>query len=145
MIREVGGYPYSATTPIPHGKHGTRIPSRMPPRSAPIEGFTTATPQQMLAEIKKAAKVTVAGPVSGPGWTGTRYAFSKTTPAAKEQTLRGTVDVDKQGRARALVLTIGLTERYQVTGETRFLTFSDFGAPVTVIPPPADQTFSRPC
>jgi len=147
MIRTVGRYRYDYYAVPMHGKHWARIPAACPGRAAPIGGFTTATPQQMLAEIKKAAKVTVAGPVSGPGWTGTRYAFSKTTPAAKRKLeLRGTVDVDKQGRARALVLTIGLTSATQVTGETRFLTFSDFGAPVTVIPPPADQTFSsHPC
>jgi hypothetical protein len=147
MIRTVGRYRYDYYADVPvHDKHWARTPVACPGQAATIGGFTTATPQQMLAEIKKAAKVTVAGPISGPGWTGTRYAFSKTTPAAKmKQTLRGTVDVDKQGRARALVLTIGLTGATQVTGETRFLTFSDFGAPVTVIPPPADQTFSRPC
>jgi hypothetical protein len=147
MIRTVGRYRYDYYADVPvHGKHWARTPVTCPGQAAPIGGFTTATPQQMLAEIKKAAKVTVAGPVSGPGWTGTRYAFSKTTPAAKKKlTLRGTVDVDKQGQARALVLTIRLTGATQVTGETRFLTFSDFGAPVTVIPPPADQTFSRPC
>jgi hypothetical protein len=147
MIRTVGRYRYYYYADVPvHDKHWARTPVTCPGQAAPIGGFTTATPQQMLAEIKKAAKVTVAGPVSGPGWTGTRYAFSKTTPAAKKKLkLRGTVDVDKQGRARALVLTIGLTGATQVTGETRFLTFSDFGAPVTVIPPPADQTFSRPC
>ena len=146
MIRTVGRYLYYYYADR-HGKHWARIPAACPGQAAATGGFTTATPQKMLAEIKKAARVTVAGPVSGPGWTGTRYAFSKTTPAAKmKQTLRGTVDVDKQGRARALVLTIGLTGATQVTGETRFLTFSDFGAPVTVIPPPADQTFSsHPC
>ena len=147
MIRTVGRYRYHYLAVPVHGKHWVRIPVACPGQAAPIGGFTTATPQQMLAEIKKAAKVTVAGPVSGPGWTGTRYAFSKTTPAAKRKLkLSGTVDVDKQGRARALVLTIGLTGATQVAGETRFLTFSDFGAPVTVIPPPADQTFSSyPC
>jgi hypothetical protein len=145
--RTVGRYRYDYYAVPMHGKHWARIPATCPGQAAPIGGFTTATPQQMLAEIKKAAKVTVAGPVSGPGWTGTQYAFSKTTPAAKKKLkLRGTVDVDKQGRARALVLTIGLTSATFASGETRFLTFSDFGAPVTVIPPPADQTFSSyPC
>lgn len=146
MTRTVGRYRYDYYADR-HGKHWARIPAACPGQAAPIGGFTTATPQQMLAEIKKAAKVTVAGPVSGPGWTGTRYAFSKTTPAAKKKLkLRGTVDVDKQGRARALVLTIRLTGATFASGLTQFLTFSDFGAPVTVIPPPADQTFSsHPC
>jgi hypothetical protein len=146
VTRTVGRYRYGYIAVPMHGKHWVRIPVACPGQAAPANGFTTATPQQMLAEIKKAAKVTVAGPVSGPGWTGTQYAFSKTTPAAKnKQKLRGTVNVDKQGRARALVLTIALTGARQVSGETQFLTFSDFGTPVTVIPPPADQTFSRPC
>ena len=69
----------SATSPIPcTASTGHRMPTACPGQPPAINGFTTATPQQMLAEIKKAAKVTVAGPVSGPGWTGTRYAFSKT-------------------------------------------------------------------
>jgi hypothetical protein len=96
----------------------------------------------MLAEIKKAYKVTVAGAAAGPGWTGTRYAFS-TSPGAAVQ-LSGTVTVDRQGRARALVLTTRLPSAVNVFVTTQVLTFSDFGAQVTVTPPPADQTFSEP-
>jgi hypothetical protein len=109
VSREVGGYRY-IYSPGPvaghRGKHWLRIPAASIVNLPSTGGFTTATPQQMLAEIKKAATVTVAGPASGPGWTGTRYAFSATL--------------------------------------THVLTFSDFGAPVTVTPPPADQTFSGP-
>ena len=60
----------------------------------------------MLSQIKNAGKVTVIGPVSGPGWIGTRYAFASTLA---EDALSGTVDVDRQGRARALVLTMRFT------------------------------------
>lgn len=81
----------------------------------------------------------MAGPASGPGWTGTRYAFSGSPGAGIE--LSGTVNVDQQGQARALVLTIRLTSAINVFVMTQDLTFSDFGAPVTVTPPPADQTF----
>jgi hypothetical protein len=92
----------------------------------------------MLAAIKEAAKVTVAGPASGPGWTGTRYAFSATRTGTKTS---GTVTVDRQGRTRALVLTQRTPSAVNVLVETQVLTFSDFGAPVTVTPPPADQTW----
>lgn len=81
----------------------------------------------------------MAGPASGPGWTGTRYAFSGSPGAGIE--LSGTVNVDQQGQARALVLTIRLASAINVFVMTQDLTFSDFGAPVTVTPPPADQTF----
>ena len=107
-----------------------------------VNGFTTATPQQMLAEIKEAATVTVAGPASGPGWTGTRYAFSATLRTGT--TLSGTVTVDRQGRTRALVLTQRMPGPPSVFVMTQVLTFSDFGAPVTVTPPPADQTYPLP-
>jgi hypothetical protein len=134
--REVGGYAYLYGTEGVGGRHWTRMPTGRIVQLPSINGFTAATPQQMLAEIKKASKVTVAGPASGPGWTGTRYAFSASPgPGMK---LSGTVDVDQQGRARALVLTIRLTSLNTFV-LTQVLTFSDFGAPVTVTPPPADQ------
>jgi hypothetical protein len=142
--REVGGYTYLyIADPVGHpGRHWERIPTASLGRLPSINGFTAATPQQMLAEIKKAGKVTVAGPASGPGWTGTRYAFSGSPGTGIK--LSGTVNVDQQGRARALVLTMRLTSAINVFVTTQVLTFSDFGTPVTVTPPPADQTFSGP-
>jgi hypothetical protein len=73
---------------------------------------------------------------------GTRYAFAS-SPGARRG-LSGTVDVDRQGRARALVLTIRSTSRINVFVMAQVLPFSGFGAPVTVTPPPADQTYSGP-
>ena len=142
--RVVGGYTYLYVPhPVDHpGRHWARIPTASLGQLPSIDAFTTATPQQMLAEIKKADKVTVAGPASGPGWTGTRYAFSG--GPGGEIKLSGTVSVDQQGRARVLVLAIRLTSAINVFVTTQVLTFSDFGAPVTVTPPPADQTFSGP-
>src|SRR5215469_9565311 len=153
--RKIGSYTYIyIPDPADHpGKHWERIPTACKvsvpigkPRSYPsvFNGFTFATPQQMLSEIKQAAKVTVAGPASGPGWTGTRYVFSGKTLLPVR--ISGTVDVDQQGRARSLALTIRLRSAVNVFVMTQVLTFSDFGAPVTVTPPPADQTFpGRPC
>jgi hypothetical protein len=144
--REVGGYTYLY---IPHpaghpGRHWVRIPTASLGHLPSIGGFIAATPQQMLAEIKKAGQVTVAGPAAGPGWTGTRYAFSGSPGPGSGIKISGTVTVDRQGRARALVLTTRLTSAVNVFVMTQVLTFSDFGAPVTVTPPPADQTFSGP-
>jgi hypothetical protein len=145
--RVVGGYTYQhmpfAVTHYP-GRRWARMPYILPTPAAGacINCVTAATPQQMLADLEKADKVTAIGPASGPGWTGTRYAFSG--PQSADISVTGTVDVDQQGRARALILTMRLTAtgvRDRVYVTTQALTFSDFGAPVIVTAPPADQTF----
>jgi hypothetical protein len=141
--REVGGreYIYIAHPDYQPDKHWRLVPiNRDPGMSSAYHDFTAATPQQMLAQIKKVNKITVIGPASGPGWTGTRYAFSATQdPDVK---LSGTVTVDKQGRARALILASRQTTAGNiVTVITETLTFSDFGIPVTVTAPPADQIY----
>jgi hypothetical protein len=140
----VGTYTYLfIPDPAGHpGKHWQQIRTASRARLPSINGFITATPQQMLAVISKAGQVTVAGAASGPGWTGTQYAFSA-SPAAGIK-LSGTVTVDRHGRARALVLTTRLTSAGDVLVMTQILTFSGFGAPVTVTPPPADQTYPGP-
>jgi hypothetical protein len=140
-FRQVGRYIYLHFAALAgyHGKRWQRFPAAsLGFGQGSINGFyVTVTPQQMLTLIKKAYKVTVIGPVSGPGWTGTRYAFASSQAALFR--LSGTVDVDRQGRARALALTMRSGAIYHdVT--TRVVTFSDFGAAVTVTPPPADQT-----
>jgi hypothetical protein len=145
-VLEVGGYTYFYTpvTTGTHGKHWQRFltASLPPPPCCAVNGFTSAAPQQMLAAVKQAAEVTVAGPASGPGWTGTRYAYSATL---RDRTkLTGTVTVDREGRTRALALTQRDPGAVNVLVETQVLTFSRFGAPVTVTPPPADQTYSGP-
>jgi uncharacterized protein involved in tolerance to divalent cations len=143
--REVGGYTYLYIPyPVDHpGKHWERTPTRAIGNLPSINSFIAATPQQMLSRIKQADKVTVAGSASGPGWTGTRYAFSSGSPGVGDK-ISGTVDVDRQGRARALALTVRSTSAINVFVTTQVLTFSDFGARVTVTPPPADQTFRQP-
>jgi hypothetical protein len=148
--REVGGYLYLYFAHPANGRHWGRAPITSPGLQRPAANVITfAAPRQMLSEIKKADKVTVAGPASGPGWTGTRYAFSGSEASgsgrpAQRNTISGTVDVDQQGRARVLALTIRSTSSVNVLVQTQVLTFSDFGAPVAVTPPPADQTFPMP-
>ena len=136
--RQVGRYTYHYFTALAgHAvKHWQRFPAASPGWG--VDDCTvTATPQQILSLIKKAYKVTVIGPVSGPGWIGTRYAVASRQAAGLR--LSGTVEVDRQGRARALVLTMRSGPIYHSV-MTQVLTFSDFGTPVTVTPPPADQT-----
>jgi len=140
--REVGGYAYEHFTNAigRSGKHWERTPL-----TAQLPGwFANASPEQILSEIKQANKVTVVGPVSGPGWTGTRYAI--TGPQSASLSISGTVDVDTQGRARTFVLTMWGTATVTkvVFVNTLALTFSDFGAPMKVTPPPADQVFPYP-
>jgi hypothetical protein len=134
-MREVGGYLYLNLLP---GTKWDRVPAASFDRPWPpnLNGSATgATPQQMLSAIEKADKVTVAGSASGPGWTGTRYTIS--SRVSSTYTISGTLDVDQQGRARVLDLT---TRWGPSLGVVQDLTFSDFGAQVTVTPPPADQT-----
>jgi hypothetical protein len=141
---EVGGYRYQYFISVSGhpGEHWWRRPVTPPgsPARTSVNGFIDAPPQQMLAQIQKADKVTVVGPASGPGWSGTRYAFS--SGQGEGLRLSGTVDVDQQGRVRVLALTVQQGTSGNVFVITQVLTFSDFGAPVTVTPPPADQTFS---
>ncbi|MDQ2815685.1 MAG: hypothetical protein M3Z75_28535 [Actinomycetota bacterium] len=156
---EVGGYSYLYLANIAGhpGKHWQRWRQPFLPQPLIDTGTVrviTLTPQQVLSQLKRLTKVSVTGPVSGPGWTGTRYAFAYGSTRLR---FSGTVDVDQQGRARALTLTSrctgfhtpaatpqGIPGYIPPFAETQSLTFSDFGAPVIVTPPPADQTITVP-
>jgi hypothetical protein len=81
------------------------------------------------------------GFVSGPGWTGTRYTFTASL-AEGRASVRGTVDVDQQGRVRRMTTTT--EERGQAGGKASFttvrsITFGSFGGPVRVTTPPASE------
>jgi hypothetical protein len=96
-------------------------------------------PGALLALLKSAGTVTDEGPASGPGWTGTRYGFTVATPK-DAQTATGTVYVDSQGEVRRLltIITLQIGGGYHATS-TEDISFSDFGAPVSVTAPPASQ------
>jgi hypothetical protein len=84
-----------------------------------------------------------AGPVSGPGWSGTKYTFTTLIGGGREA-VSGTAWVDQQGLVRRL-LTVTTEKGLQATDKTllttdRDITFGDFGAPVRVAAPPASQT-----
>jgi hypothetical protein len=139
-VREVGGYTYDllAGPAAGHadGKPWVRFPAGFSPGLDFVGIDILRTARQLLAEIKKEATVTVAGPASGPGWTGTRYAYSN-----PEYGFSGTVTVDQQGRVRAMTGTIQAPVTSGTVVQDQILTFSDFGAPVTVTPPPPSQTY----
>jgi hypothetical protein len=91
--------------------------------------------------LRSASDLKFTGEVSGSGWTGTQYTFS----APKIGVLSVAIAVDKRGRLRYLRTTMpGSTQRTGTStmttpSEQSSMTFSDFGVPVSVTPPPASE------
>jgi hypothetical protein len=144
QIRFTGSYVYTQQAP----GSGFRKPwnkSPVPPAAAAMPGYDVygfatdqpVSPAELSWVLRSAATVRQVGSASGPGWTGTRYAFTARFPAARES-VTGTVDIDQQGRVRRLVtITTQGTLGRLITD--RDLTFGNFGAPVPVTAPPASQ------
>jgi hypothetical protein len=65
------------------------------------------SPQQTLELARSAGDVREVGPVSGDGWTGTRFAFTLTDRYSR---LTGSVDVDGGGMVRRLEFTSTSTD-----------------------------------
>jgi hypothetical protein len=143
------GWEYRRVPPAKdsHGKPWVafRTPSTLPmfaligPLS--VGAADEATPQSLFGLLKAARGVRLAGPASGPGWTGTRYTF--TFPGGQ-----GTVAIDRQGRVRELDFPIMVFQSAAKpsapdTG-TISMTFGDFGVPVTVTAPPASEVYFEP-
>jgi hypothetical protein len=116
---------------------------------AGLGSLAVTSPQNLFALLKSASTVDRQGSTSGDGWTGTSYSFTARTtfgPDGKSQppvTATGTIGVDQQGRVRRLTVaytqpTQAFLPPQQVTVEA---TFSDFGTPVSVSPPPASEVF----
>jgi hypothetical protein len=117
--------------------------------AAGISSLAETNPQNLLAIIKSASTVDSQGSAPGDGWTGTSYAFTgKITFDEAESsqvavTTAGTVAVDQQGRVRRFDAAYtqpaqGSAPPERVSVE---MTFSDFGTPVSVSPPPASEVF----
>jgi hypothetical protein len=153
QVRFIGKYVYTRIFHGP-GLGAMREPwdkAPVPPSGASalpvgdLYGFVSdwpISPDELRGVLwRSAATVRDAGPASGPGWTGTRYAF--TVRLSPRSSLSGIAYVDKQGRTRRLVTTT--TQQRGITAY-RNLTFGDFGAPVAVAVPPASQVqyTSRP-
>jgi hypothetical protein len=99
------------------------------------------SPAELLGVLRSAAAVRYVGPASGPGWTGSKYAFTAHPAGSPAVTVAGTVDVDQQGRVRSLDTITSMRTRYRNPArmETEDLTFGGFGGPVQVTAPPASQ------
>jgi hypothetical protein len=170
QVRFVGGYVYTyvrdTTGAAPsHGKSWVKTtepsfstPARLAAWLSSPAGLPLTAPQDLLGLLESATQVRETGTVSGPGWTGTGYAFSAAIAlgASKKFTIdiRGTVGVDRRGWVRRLDTTI--TEHVppstvQPPGvhltaiiTTVQVTLGDFGLPVSVTAPPASDVFTPP-
>ncbi|MEU8383282.1 hypothetical protein [Streptosporangium sp. NPDC048865] len=119
---------------------------RSAPQAVALVKLAPLDPQAALRRLRSATDVREDGPASGQGWTGRRFTFSLEDtgePGFKEAVgtsveITGVVNVDDQGRVRRLEVTFG------DTGQRNVLDFEDFGTPVTVTAPPADQVERLP-
>jgi hypothetical protein len=170
QVRFVGGHMYAqvGASPLSHGKPWVETPTPPPPfdgRSGIAETFNGSEiaegfygnepidPAVLLGLLKSAGSVRAAGPVSGPGWTGTKYVFTIQPPKATAATYAtsGIVYVDNQGRVRRLMTIFTWSEPVSPqTGNhvahtythSFDVTFGDFGVPVSVTAPPASQVYN---
>ena len=151
-VRFIGKYVYTwASSGTGLGKPWNKAPAPAPAAdvlpTGDLYGFSSeqpVSPAELLGALRSAATVRDQGSASGPGWTGTSYAF--TARLSARELLSGTVYIDQQGRVRRLVTTTRQGIKLRLTTD-RDLTFSDFGVPVPVAAPPASQvkyTSGRP-
>jgi hypothetical protein len=88
------------------------------------------------------------GPISGPGWTGTKYTFVVSNPkdtGGLVDSITCTIGVDSKGDIRNLTQTTVFATggNASTSGKqiyTADFTFSDFGTRFSVTPPPASET-----
>jgi hypothetical protein len=101
------------------------------------------SPQQALEVPQSATDVREVGPVSGDGWTGTRFAFTLTD---RQWRVTGRVDIDGDGRVRRLEFSSTSTDTaHGVAGTIHWvLTFWDFGIRERVTLPPDSQVYRDP-
>jgi len=154
LVRYVGRNMYLDTLPgskqvLFSNQHESRPWAQFPPGQAlagnALEvagsgpGSAPPNPLTLLGLLKKAGTVTNDGPASGPGWTGTKYRFSVTVG---QSATVGYVDVDGQGRVRRLVADLESgPDKAKWVMASEDVTFSGFGAPVSVSAPPASQVY----
>ncbi|MET8155836.1 hypothetical protein ABZT47_05645 [Sphaerisporangium sp. NPDC005289] len=116
------------------------------PAATALVKLAPQDPQAALQKLRSATDVHEDGTASGTGWTGRRFTFSLkdqkwTGPAGASKEsfdATGSVEVDDQGRVRRLEVT------FSDNGQRDVIDFADFGTPVTVTAPPADQVEQKP-
>ena len=122
------------------------LPREPDPSFDLIRGFSgdePIDPGALLGTLKSAASVQAEGPASGPGWAGTKYAFTERLKYAfPGETVSGTVYVDDQGRVRRMVTNDTWPTGTKGTATNTYdLAFGNFGVRVSVTPPPASQVY----
>ena len=158
QIRYVGANEYTAVSPVsgfgkPRDKSALSAAAAAGMLPGDLYGFVSdepVSPTELDVVLRSAGTVVRrSGPVSGPGWTGTRYTFTASLSGGR-QSVTGTTDVDRQGQVRRMTTTT--EKRHKAGGKpfdtiTRTFTFGSFGAVVRVTAPPASQvkyTSGRP-
>jgi hypothetical protein len=129
----IGGYIYTNISPPKssplYGKRWEKLPLATLPGSqngrfgallSGSPGDQIVNPDDLLAALHSVGQVREIGPASGPGWTGTRYAFTAKLSAITR--LRGTVDVDQQGQVRAIEDTMPIMSPPRFGPEKRTIT-----------------------
>jgi hypothetical protein len=139
---------------------GTRQPNVLIVLAGSPTNPLVSSSHDLLAALRSVGHVRKIGRSSGPGWTGTRYGFTANRVGVKQSgcgldlSLTGTVDVDQQGRVRAIEDTLSDSHSPSTCGLkpispflqwihlqwTVTMTFSDFGVPVHTTAPPASET-----
>jgi hypothetical protein len=101
------------------------------------------SPQEALGLVRSATGVREVGPVSGDGWTGTRFAFTLTD---RQWRVTGSIDVDSDDQVRRLEFASTSTDTaHGVAGTLHWvLTFWDFGIRERVTLPPDSQVYRDP-
>lgn len=151
QIRFIGVDLYTSATPRsgfgkPWDKSSAAAAAATRPPPSDLYGFVSdrpVSPAALTGVLQTPGTVAHdAGPVSGPGWTGTRYTFTVRLFGGRDS-VTGTVCVDRRGQVRRL-LTIttelgrAATKKAALTTR-RDIVFGGFAAPVSVTVPPASQ------
>jgi hypothetical protein len=116
------------------------------PAATALVKLAPLDPQEALQRLRSATDVRESGSASGDDWTGQRFTFSLQDAgesdlkevAGRSLEATGAVDVDDQGRVRRLEVS------FSDTGQRLVMDIYDFGTPVTVAVPPADQVEQAP-
>jgi hypothetical protein len=148
-VKAVQGKPWVMARSAPIGRISSSHPPLWQRMTSVASGLgVTVGPQNLLTLLKSTSTVRDEGPASGPGWTGTRYSFSTAVEYGPYRIVRGTVDVDRQGRVRRLIATTvygkDFSSQTGIDSTTNDVTFSDFGLRVSVTAPPASQVYKEP-
>jgi hypothetical protein len=141
QIRFIGQYVYTRVPPGSGlGKPWDKTRAAAGRSAEGLYGFVSdqpVSPAELFRVLRSAGPVSNEGRASGPGWTGTKYAFTAHLHGTRE-IINATVYIDQQGRVRRLVT---ITTQGPLT-DYRDLTFGDFGVPVPATAPPASQAAS---